>query len=71
MKTYGVSIPVAGYIYIEIEAEDENDAKEKAFQSDIDIKDIEEWDVHEEICRGNVFHGNLNKILIEDLGEFE
>jgi hypothetical protein len=54
MKNYSVTIPIAGHVYIEVEAENEEDAKNKAFENcpDGDI----EWDALESFNTGNVCH---------------
>ena len=67
MKRYALSIPITGLVYMEIEAESEEDAKQKAFMSDVTTENIDEWDMHESIVTGNVFHGHLNEIDIEEL----
>ena len=67
MKNFAVSVPIAGFIYIEVEAENEEEAKQKAFESDAGVRDIEEWDMHEKIVEGNIFHGSLNEIEIEEI----
>lgn len=61
MKTYDVILPIAGSIYMEIEADSEKEAIEKAFQTDWDIKiecngehHIDELEAYEKIVEGNV-----------------
>ena len=61
MKTYAVTIPIAGFAYIEIEAGSKGEAKEKAF-NDITKEHIEEWDCYEHICSKNVLHNRVNPI---------
>lgn len=53
MKTYGVLIPIAGHAYIEVEADDVEEAEEKAFM-EIKQEHIEDWDLLRAFNRGNV-----------------
>lgn len=68
MKTYGVTLPVTGILYVEVEAENENDAIDKAMEADVTIDDIQEWESHRQIVQGNVFHGHTNNADAEYLG---
>lgn len=65
MKNYLVLIPVTGYIAVEVKAEDEEQAKELAFATETTVDDIEEWELHEQVCTGNVLHAVLNEISVE------
>ena len=69
-KTWGVTLPLTGKLYVEVEAEDEEAAIEAALASnDVIIENIEEWEVVKEISRGNVFCGLQNRAdaqLIDD-----
>jgi len=67
MKTYAVTVPITGYVYFEFEAENEEEARLKAFEADVRTSDIEEWDMHDEIVSGNVFHGQINRINVEEV----
>jgi len=67
MKTYAVTVPITGYVYLELKAENEEEARLKAFAADVSTEDIEEWDMHDEIVSGNVFHGQINRIDIEEV----
>jgi hypothetical protein len=51
MKKYNVTIPIAGHAYVEVEAENEEDAKEKAM--DKTTTDIE-WEYLDQFNKGNV-----------------
>lgn len=63
MKNYTVLIPITGYIEIEVDAEDKDSAIDKAFDSeDLKLDNVLEWEAHEHICEGNVFHGLMNDI---------
>lgn len=72
LKRYSVGVPTAGVIYVEVEAEDEESAKEKAFDeigemSRDDIVDAHEWEMHETICEGNVLHASHNEVTIDEI----
>lgn len=54
MKTYGVKIPIAGHIYVEVEAANEDEAIEKAFEQDFTVDNIESWETLEQFNKGNV-----------------
>ncbi len=67
---YGVTIPIAGYIYKEVVADSEDEAIEMVMSSDdIDAKDIEEWDMYRHMSRGNVRSYGVNDAVVQDLGE--
>lgn len=66
-KLYGVSIPVTGFVYVEIQADSIEDAKSKALQVELTTDNIEEWDTCEDIVTGNVFRGLLKSIDAEEL----
>jgi len=65
---YNVRIPVVGYAEIEVEAQNEEDAERVALEHATN-KDIVELDYLRQIVVGYVFHGVLNSIEIEYLGE--
>ncbi|AGH31861.1 hypothetical protein VPIG_00003 [Vibrio phage PWH3a-P1] len=68
MKNYEVLVPITGYIIVEVEADNEKEAIEKAFESDeLNIDNINEWDTHEAIVQGNVFYGIQNEIEVEEI----
>jgi hypothetical protein len=77
MAEYLVTIPIAGSISITVDADSEDDAKEKANN----ILDEEDWDkmligessdvsldeleAYESIVEGNVCHVSCNEIIVE------
>lgn len=67
MATYGISMPVTGFIYKEVEADSEEQAKEMFYQLEITTEDISDWGIHEHVTQGNVFYGELNDVLIEEV----
>ena len=52
-----------------IDADDEDEALEKAMSGDYDYTDIEEWDITETIIQGRVFYGFLNNAEVEQCGQ--
>lgn len=70
LKEYDVCVPITGIIWVTVEAENEDDAIEKAMESDELSRDnIEEWETHEIIVRGNVFYGHTNQAHAECVDE--
>lgn len=62
MKRYHVSLPVTGVIDIEVTAENEQEAIEKALESDdLKIENITEWEAHKRVVQGNVFYGAMSR----------
>ncbi len=53
MKTYNVIIPIAGHAYIQVEADNEEQAKEIAMEK-ATLDDLEDWECLDEFNRGNV-----------------
>lgn len=68
-KTYGVTLPVTGIIYVEVEAESEKEAIEKALSAEGCEwpKTPDEWEAHSQIVRGNVFSGMQNNASAEEI----
>ena len=56
MKKFAVEIPIAGYVYLEVEAETPEDAIEKAFDIGYTDNDIQEMEMFEKLVEGNVCH---------------
>lgn len=67
MATYGVSLPITGSVYVEVEANSEEEAIEKALESEVTSDDIEGWETHQQIVQGNVFYGQLNEAHAEEV----
>lgn len=64
MKDFYVQLPMAGIISFDVEAETEEEAIEKALCSDkLKIENIDEWDVFEHICEGNVCYAPLLDVI--------
>lgn len=67
MKKYGLEIPIAGYVYLEIEADSEEEAIEKAFEQGWEQDDIQEIDMYEQIVEGNICHVWHNRVEVAEL----
>jgi hypothetical protein len=66
MKKYQVTIPISGVIYVDVEAESEEEALEKGLEMELKTQDIAEWETHSQIVQGNVFHGHTNTASAEE-----
>lgn len=66
MRTYELTIPIAGVAYMTVEAESEEAAIEEAFNK-ISTEDIEEWEAFRAITRGNTLYAPLNEINVKDV----
>lgn len=53
MKTFGVTLPFAGHLYIEVEAENEKAAIAKAFD-EATADHIQDWESLQRFNQGNV-----------------
>lgn len=69
MKKYGVSIPIAGYVYKEIEAESKEEALEKAFDEGYKDDEIVELDMYDALVEGNVCYTYHTKADVEEIEE--
>lgn len=70
MKRYIVSIPLAGALHIEVEAETESSAKVKAWEEFGEQGEGAgeiEWELMDCITRGNVCHAPLNDIEVNEV----
>lgn len=65
MATFTVMMPIAGALHIDVEAKDADEAVEKAWaaydNAGPDAGEVE-WEVFEEITKGNVSYAPLNRI---------
>ena len=69
MATYTVTIPIAGAIHIEVEAENAKAAKDAAWErlnegKAEDVGDIE-WEFFENIAEGNTLHAPFNSVEVQ------
>lgn len=66
-KTYSVALPITGVNYIDVEAESEEAAIDKALSSDLSFDSVEEWEPHRRVINGNVFYGRLAEAIAEEV----
>jgi hypothetical protein len=73
MKTYLVTIPCTMAVCVEVEAENEEAAKEAAFKVDFNVEiksqhkaEMLDLEVHKRISSGNVYYGCINEIYAEE-----
>lgn len=68
MPRYLVTLPLTGTISVEVDAEDEESAITAALASeDVIVTNIEEWEVHRQICRGNVLYASQNEAEVREI----
>ena len=53
MKTWEVTVPIAGHAYITVEAESEEEAIEKAID-EVTLDEIDHWEALERFNQGNI-----------------
>lgn len=70
-KRYTVKIPIVAVCYVEVDAENEKEAMDKAFESeDLNLENVEEWDPYRIIVEGNFLHTSNNTaciVCVEDI----
>ena len=72
MKKYSVMIPIAAACFLEVEAQNEEEAIEKALYSEeLSLDRVEEWDAFKEFCSGNIIHVHNNKAYAEEIEDEE
>jgi hypothetical protein len=53
MATYGVTLPITGNAYVEVEADSEDDAINAALEV-VELKDLQDWEALKRVNMGNV-----------------
>ena len=71
MKTYLLEVPIAGYMSVEVDAETEDEARQKALQAEFGWDDIIEITAYERIAQGNVLNTSRNEIVVVSESEAE
>ncbi len=73
MKTYYVSIPCTMTVCVTVDAETEEEAKQKAFGVDFDVNVtgdndacLQDFEAHEQIVKGSVFYGVQNEVDVTE-----
>ena len=69
MKKYGVSIPIAGYVYKEVEAESKEKALEKVFDEGYKDDEIAELDMYDVLAEGSVCYTYHTKAEVEEIDD--
>ena len=69
MKKYRVSIPIAGYVYKEVEAESKEKALEKAFDEGYKDDEIAELDMYDVLVEGSVCYTYRTKAEVEEIDD--
>lgn len=69
MKRYGVSIPIAGYVYKEVVADSEEEALDIALSEGFEDDDIVELDSYATLVEGNICYTNYTKADVEEIWE--
>ncbi len=76
MKTFTVLVPCTLSICFEVEAEGKIDAISKALQTEFTVRvidenqvdvNVEQFEIHEYVIKGNVFYGVQDKIEVEEV----
>lgn len=65
MPRYSVQLPITGYIIKEVEAADEKAAIQAALELPASNEDLEEWETHEYVTKGNVCYASCNEANAE------
>lgn len=72
MKLYTVKVPIVAVCYVEVEAENEQEAIDMAFESDdLELENVEEWEPLEHITQGNVIYTCHNDAEVVEESEIE
>lgn len=78
-----MSVPFAGSLFVSVEAETEEEAREKVWETNcrISVKnegddafpyvELGEWDIHEKLIEGNICHANQTEITVDEVEEFD
>lgn len=71
-KLYTVKVPIVAVCYVEVEAENEQEAIGKAMESDdLTLENVDEWEALEHIVQGNVIYTYNGDVEIESVEEIE
>lgn len=69
MKKYGVTVPIAGYIYKEIEANSKGEAIEKVMEEGFEDEDVEELEMYDKLVEGNICYTYQTKAAAKEIKE--
>lgn len=66
LKEYEVTLPSSGTIYMTVQAANEDAAIEQALDT-CEQSDINSWEAHRYLVRGNVFYGERSEAYAEEV----
>lgn len=70
MKLYTVKVPIVAVCYVDVEAENEQEAIDMAFENDdLKLENVEEWEPLEHITQGNVIYTHHNDAEVVEESE--
>lgn len=69
MKKYAVKVPIAGYVYKEVEANSEEEAMDIALNDGWCYDELDEMEMYDKINEGNVGYLRYDEIEAEELKE--
>ena len=69
MAKYGVELPIAGWIYLEVNAESEEDAIKKALETSWKDDDVQELCTYKKLMTGNVVHVSKSQVSVRKIDE--
>ena len=68
MKKYTVKVPIVAVCYVEVEAENEQEAIDMAFESDdLKLENVDEWEPLEHIVEGKVVYTYNSDVEVEEM----
>ena len=68
LKKYTVKVPIVAVCYVEVEAENEQEAIDMAFESDdLKLENVDEWEPLEHIVEGNVVRTYNSDVEAEEM----
>lgn len=65
-KRYMVQLPITGVVTVEVDADSEDEAIEKAMNTTPSDDDVT-WETHKIVCQGNMYCGELNEATAEEV----
>ena len=77
MSKYGVLVPLVGSVYVEVDADSEEEAIENAIQADFTIKfesedvQLEEFELVDKVVEGNICYAPLHEAEVLYQAEVE
>lgn len=67
MKKYSVEMPIAGYVVIEVEAGNKNDAINKVLEKGFEDDEIMELEMFPKLVEGNICHAYCIEADVEEI----